>query len=290
MIRIGVFGTDNSHSFGFARFFNVERGRRHIPGAKVVALYGVDDKRNREVAEKGQIPTIVDRPRDMLGMIDAAIVDFRRGSDHWKYAKMTIEAGLPTFIDKPLAASVADARKIVDLAKRKRVPITNFSTVKFGDAMRGFKSDLKKIGRVKAVIISGPGSTRDPFDGIFFYAVHQVELMLDAFGHAVKSARGVDRDGTLVAAVTYGNGMVATLHEINAGWPPFSAAAFGENGVAEFDGSKGDDGFFEGAVTFARMFKTGRMPYPYKDLTMSTRVLAAIDKSMKAGGAEVRIR
>lgn len=290
MIRIGVFGTDNSHSIGFSRFFNVKAEKNKVPGAKVVAVYGLEEKRTAEVAEKGQIPTIVKRPKDALKMIDAAIVDFRHGSRHWKYAKMCIEAGIPTFVDKPFASSVADAKKIIALAKRKHVPITTFSTIKLGTAMDEFKRQLEGIGKVKAVVITGPGSTRDPHDGIFFYAVHQVELMLEAFGNKVAAVRGMDYGGMLQATVTYKNGMVVTLHEINTGWPRFMATAYGEKGEAAYDGAKGEDGFFVGAKTFAKMFRTGKMPYPINQLADSVKVLAAIRKSMDNNGKEVKVK
>lgn len=290
MIRIGVLGTDNSHSIGFSRMFNVKGEKGHIRGGRVVAVFGLDEARTKEVAEKGRISTIVKRPKDMIGMIDAAIVDFRRGSQHYRYSKPLIEAGIPTFIDKPFASSTADAKKIVRLARKHRVPITNFSTVRFGKGMADFKRGIKKIGRVGAVVISGPGSTKDPYDGIFFYAVHQVELMLEAFGHRVKSARGIDHNGTLVASVLYKNGMIVTMHEINTGWPVFRAAAYGKEGEAHYDGSKAHDGFLLGAKVFTKMFKTGKMPFRYDDLTISTRVLVAIRKSMEAGGGEVAIR
>jgi len=292
MIRIGILGTDNSHSIGFSRFFNVAGEKHHISGAKVVAVYGEDRKRTEEVAEKGQIARIVKRPKDMIGMIDAAIVDFRHGHKHLRFARPLIEAGIPTFVDKPLASSVAGARKIVAVAKKSRVPITSFSTVRFGAGMDEFKKAVKKIGKPRNIVIWGPGDARDQYDGIFFYAVHQVELMLEVFGNDVCCARGVDYDGMLAAQVVYHNGMVATMHEINTRnyWPRFQAFAFGSDGAAEYDGAKAEDGFFVGAKTFTRMFQTGKMPYPYKDLTVSTRVLAAIDRSMKLRGKEVRIR
>jgi predicted dehydrogenase len=290
MIRIGVFGTDNSHSITFSRLFNVKGEKNKVSGAKVVAVYGLEEKRTAEVAEKAQIPTIVKRPQDALKMIDGAIVDFRHGSRHWKYAKMCIEAGIPTFIDKPLASSVADAKKIVALAKRKHVPITTFSTIKLGSAMDEFKKQLKGIGKVKAMVITGPGNTRDQYDGIFFYAVHQVELMLEAFGNKIKSVRGMDYDGMLVATVTYRNGMVVTLHEINTGWMPFMATAYGEKGQAVYDGAKFEDGYVVGAKAFTKMFRTGKMPYPIKQLADSVKVLAAIRKSMDNNGKEVKVK
>lgn len=290
VIRIGILGTDNSHSIGFSRIFNVKDEKPRIPGARVVAVFGLDEARTREVAEKGCIPTIVDDPRDMVGMVDAAIVDFRRGSQHYEYSKHLIKARIPTFIDKPFASSTADAKRIVNLARKHKCPITNFSTVRYGKAVDVFKRDVRRIGKVGAVVISGPGSTRDPFDGIFFYAVHQVELMLEVFGSDLKWARGLDHDGMLAASVGYANGRIVTMHEINTGWPVFRAAAYGEDGEAHFDGSTAHEGFYLGAKLFLKMFKTGKMPYPYDDLTISTRVLVAIQKSIDAGGKKVAIR
>lgn len=290
MIRIGILGTDNSHSIAFSRLFNVKEEKPHVRGAKVVAVYGDEDKRNREVAEKGCVGQIVKRPSDMIGMIDAAIVDFRHGSRHYKFAKPLIEAGIPTFIDKPFAATVAHANRMTDLARRKRCPITTFSTVRYGPAVDAWKKDIKKLGRVKTVIISGPGSTKSEYDGLFFYAVHQVELMLECFGDKIKSVRGVDYDGTLVATVSYRNGMVVTLHEIDSAYRNFAAIAHGEGGEAVYDVSKAHDGYYYGAKILMEMFKGGKMPIAYKDLATSTRILAAIERSVAAGGKEVTIR
>ena len=222
-------------------------------------------------------------------MIDAAIVDFRHGSRHLKYAKTFIEAGIPTFIDKPFTASVADAKKMVELARRRRVPITTFSTLRFAAGLDTFIKNVKALGKVKAVTITGPGNARDPHDGIFFYAVHQVEMMLEVFGDKIKSVRGLDYDGMLLATVLYKNGMVVTINEINCGWQVFTATAHGENGETRFEQAKDDAGYVDGAKLFFKMFKTGKMPYAYKDLATSTRVLAAIDKSMKSGGKEVKL-
>jgi predicted dehydrogenase len=292
MIRIGIFGTDNSHSIQYSKWFNIKGEKGYIPGFKVVALYGLEQKRNEEVAEKGHVDLIVKRPKDMLPLIDAAIVDFRHGSRHWKYAKMCIEAGIPTFIDKPLAASVADAEKIVKLAQRKRVPICSFSSLRFGTGMDEFKKAVAKIGKPRSFISWGPGNAREQYDGIFFYAVHQVEMALELFGNDVISARGQEHDGVLAGEFLFKNGTVATIHQVNTAnyWAKFEAVAFGDDGKAEYDGAKAEDGFGASTRLFSKMFKTGKMPYSYKEMTVSTRVLAAMEKSMRNGGVAVRVR
>ena len=290
MIKIGILGTDNSHSITFASHFNLKESKQRIPGGKIVAIYGLEEARNLEVAQKGQVPVIVKRPEDLIGLVDAAIVDFRHGSRHLQYAKPMIQAGIPTFIDKPFAASVADARAMVALARKHRVPITSFSTVRFGTGLEAFKKEVAQIGRVKALVVTGPGNARDPHDGIFFYAVHQVELMLELFGTDVTWARGVEQDGTLVGSVQYRTGMLATIHQTGtAAFHSFAAVAFGDKGQARYDSASSPDMSLIATKVILRMFRTGVRPLDDDAITASTRVLAAIQESARRGGAAVKI-
>lgn len=290
MIRIGILGTDNSHSIAFSRLFNVKGEKNHIAGARVVAIYGLKDKRNREVAEMGEVPTIVKRPTDMLGMVDAAVVDFRHGGLHYKHARPFIEARIPTFIDKPFSISVAHARKMVELARRKRTPVTSLSTVRLGPPVENMKKAMKKIGKVRAGILTGPGSSKSEYAGVFFYGVHCVELMLEVFGNKVHSVRAAGYDGSVIATVGYKNGAVVTLNVIDKARPPFDAIAFGAKGSAQYDRGGGFAGYYYGMKLFLKMIRTGKPPIPYNDLILSVRVLDAIQKSMDAGGREVLLR
>ena len=51
--------------------------------------------------EKGNIPNMVNNPNEMLGKIDALIVDHRHGKYHLDAALPFLEEGIPMFIDKP---------------------------------------------------------------------------------------------------------------------------------------------------------------------------------------------
>lgn len=289
MIRIGILGTDNSHSEAFSELFNTKKGKT-LRGARVVALYGLSDKKNKEVAEAGNVPTIVDKPSDMLGMVDAAIVDFRHGGLHYKHAAPFIKAGIPTMIDKPMSISVAHAKKMVELARKNRVPITSFSTVRLGPPVANMKKQMKKIGKIRGGIIQGPGSTQSPYAGVFFYGVHCVELMLEAFGNKVATVRASSYDGSVIAVVGYKTGAVVTLNIIDGARPPFDAVAFGKNGSACYDRPESFIGYYYGMKLFLNMIKTGKPPIPYNDLILSVKILNAMQKSLDNDGREVKIR
>ena len=71
-IRIGIIGAENSHTVGYGRLFNIEK---KFPGVEVLYVWGETDEFARNAAEKGNIPNIVKDPGEMLGKIDALIVD-----------------------------------------------------------------------------------------------------------------------------------------------------------------------------------------------------------------------
>lgn len=290
VIRIGILGTDNSHSAAFSQLLNVKGHKPNIPGAKVVALFGLDDKINKERAEEGNVPTIVDKPRDMIGMVDAVIVDFRHGDLHYKYARPFIEAGIPTFIDKPMSIKVSHARKLVELARKKHTPITSFSTVRLGPPVEKMKKAMAKIGKVRAGIVTGPGSAKSEYAGVFFYGVHCVELMLEAFGNRVQSVRAAEYDGSVIATVGFRSGLVVTLNIIDGARPPFDAIAFGAKGVAQYERADSFGGYYYGMKIILEMIKTGKPPIPYNDLVLSVRILDAVQRSLDGDGREVTLR
>ena len=80
-LKIGIIGAENSHTVGYGKFFNVDK---KFPGAEVLYVWGETDEFARNAAEKGHIPNIVKDPKEMMGKIDALIVDHRHPKYHLK--------------------------------------------------------------------------------------------------------------------------------------------------------------------------------------------------------------
>src|SRR5690606_19571201 len=73
-LRIGIIGAENSHTIGFGKMFNIDK---KFPGAGVVYVWGETEQFARNAMEKGRIPNMVKDPAEMLGKINALIVDHR---------------------------------------------------------------------------------------------------------------------------------------------------------------------------------------------------------------------
>lgn len=198
MTRIGLVGTESSHVDHFLRLLNAER--RH-GDARVVALSGGDSERNRALAAAGDVETVVDGPGDLAGLVDAVLICSRDGRAHRAEAVPLIEAGLPVFVDKPLAASEADARTIVDAARTHGVPLYEGSALRFVPALAGLRG-----GRPLAVHVSGPADPAGPYGGLYYYGVHLAEAAAELLVEQ-GDAGGVDvrtGDGVVTALTTIG--------------------------------------------------------------------------------------
>jgi len=81
---------------------------RGFPDARVTHLWTDDPAEASLVAKAARIPHQAARPEDVIGQVDGIIIATDDGDDHVRRAAPFIEAGLPVFIDKPLATNPED--------------------------------------------------------------------------------------------------------------------------------------------------------------------------------------
>ncbi|MBN7793865.1 Gfo/Idh/MocA family protein [Microbacterium esteraromaticum] len=174
-MRIGITGTENSHAEHFIRILNAEGAH---PGVRVTALSGGRSERNLQLAEQGGIDVLVERPQDLLGHVDAVIITDRNGALHPAQAIYFLDNGVPTFVDKPLATSLEDARRVVRAAARSGTPLASFSAMRFVPPVVALADEMRGWETVSRVEISGPASVDSEHSGLFFYGIHCVEIAL----------------------------------------------------------------------------------------------------------------
>ncbi len=130
MIKLGLLDFDSSHCVEFTKRLNhcaieddqwVDGGRVVVacPGESIAAPERIPGF-TEEMKQMG-VP-LVDKPSDMISQVDGMLIESLDGSVHWQRTRPFLEAGLPCFVDKPFTCSVADARRIFDLAEKKNVP------------------------------------------------------------------------------------------------------------------------------------------------------------------------
>lgn len=281
MIRIGIVGAENSHSAAIAQALNIHKA---VPGCKVVAIWGETDEFAEKSASAGQIPTIVCRPTDMIGMIDAVIVDHRHPKFHLPAAAPFLKARLPVFIDKPFAYRLAEARRFLAKARRYGVPVTSFSTVPMQRSSRQYARAVKKA-KVVSVASAGPCDLDSVYGGIFFYGIHQVDLLMECFGLDVAAVAVARSGGTAsaVAALWWESGLVGSMTCLSGGRSGFQVLAVTEDGPMALRVQNDPSPYLTGIKTSCRMFRTGKEPLEHRRFLAPIAVLEAMERSIRTG-------
>ncbi|MFF0344634.1 Gfo/Idh/MocA family protein [Kribbella sp. NPDC004875] len=256
-LRVALVGTENSHADHIIEHLNVDPV---ADTARIVALVGADDERNRKLAATGGITQLVPTSAELIGSVDALIVTNRDGAQHREHAVPFLDAGIPVWVDKPLAAGTADARAILEAAQRSGTAVTSYSAVRWvADADAVASAD---VGEIQTVTVTGPADPDSEYSGIFFYGIHAADL-------AQRLAPGepgpveVERVGSTVVVRYRSNGVLVTLQLVKPtddGRVPFHAEVVGRTGLASRDLTLGADYVVPGLKVFLEMLESGRPP------------------------------
>lgn len=154
-----------------------------INAVKVTHIWTQDKKISEHIAKASNIENIVENYEDMMGKVDAILLARDDSQNHFEMAKPFIEAGLPIYIDKPLATSLTEAKKIYDLEKYEG-QIFSCSAISYANELKLTDDMKKEIGEIKYIdtcIIKDWNK----------YSIHIIEpvlKMIDDYGEIINSS------------------------------------------------------------------------------------------------------
>jgi predicted dehydrogenase len=274
---IGIIGAENSHTAKFGKLFNIDK---KIPGVEVRYVWGETDEFARDTMAQGKIPYQVKDPLEMLGKIDALIVDHRHPKYHLAAATPFVKAKIPVFVDKPFCYRAAEGKEFLQLAKKYGTPVSSYSLIAHSDSTFDMKEQIASMKDLTQVVMTGTAELDSPYGGIFFYGAHLVEPMIYMFGDDVSQVRISKNGNTGNASIRFKSGLFATLiiKKKAYGWATFVEAGdkFSElkSRVQESDPPKN-------YTDMVHMFRTGELPRPYQNILNGISILEALEKSSK---------
>jgi predicted dehydrogenase len=276
-MNIGIIGAENSHAVSVAKLVNVEKA---FKGVRVTHLWGEKEEFSKKTAEAGQIPTIVARQTDMLGQVDGVMIDHRDGKLHLAAARPFVKAGVPTFVDKPVCRSLAEAKAFLKFRKAAKTPICTMSSIPYHEDMPATQKKLKGLGRLRLLRLSGPGDWASQWGGIWFYGIHQVELMVHLLGvgatQAAMSVNGKD----CTAVVNYPQGLTVEMAFLVDAPYEFRIQAIGHEGSLDFKMGHDPKTLHCTTRIWAKMFSTKKEPFTDQRMLAPIAVLEAMEKSV----------
>jgi len=280
-LRLGIYGTENSHAIQACDCFNV---RKTIPAVQVAVLCpGPGDTlaHCREIAKNGMVPTVVEKFEQMLEMVDAVIIMNRHGKYHTAPARLALSRHIATFVDKPLTCSVSEAQELIDLAHLTGTWLSSWSTLWHTSSFKTFVENARReLGPLQIGAAAGPCDLDSEYGGIFFYGVHTVEMALQGFGYDVKTLSAMRSAYGAVATLSLASGTLVTLHFIKP--YVFQMLAHGEKG-SKYQVIDMSDGYDQGFQAMIEGIRSGVNPLTPEQLIKPVQVLAALEQALTTG-------
>ncbi len=294
--RIGIIGLDTSHTAIFSKTFNAQDADPGLEGFKVVAACS---KGSRDIASAlANVPSVtedmhklnipvVDTIEALLSKVDAVLLETNDGRIHLEQAIPVLKAHKPLFIDKPVAASLADALAIYEMASRYKTPVFSSSALRFmANAQEVAKG---KIGKVNGADTYSPATIEKTHPDLYWYGIHGIEILFTVMGTGCKSVSRVYIPDTDVVVGEWEDQRIGTFRGLrNSGkGRGFGGTVFGDEGIATVGPF---DGYNNLLVQIAKFFTTGIPPVPSAETLEICAFIEAADESKVKGGTPVYIK
>lgn len=296
MIRIGLVDFDTSHVVAFTQRINhidVPPEDR-VNGGRVVAGCPGDSRmmpdRIQPYAEqlRSYGVELVSTPEALIGRIDAVMIESQQGSRHLKRATPFLEAGLPTFVDKPFAETVAQADAMISLAKRHRAPLMSCSALRYDPEVQRARDLVKEYGAILSADVWTSASKHPGNPGLLHYGIHGVEMLYALMGPGCRAVRCVSTPGYDVVVGMWPEDRLGFVRGIRKGEGGFGFAAHYEKGHYAAV-VRGAAFYREMLRVVLEMFSTRSMPLDLAETREIIAFITAARRSEEAGGAVRRV-
>ncbi len=270
---------------GIPQYLNKEPAESlAIKGAKVTHICCVGDGEftAEHVAKCALIPHMTDNPSDVIGHVDAVIIATDNGADHVERARPFVEAGLPVFVDKPLADNEGDLRIFQDWVAAGK-PIMSSSCMRYAKEFLPYRLCTHELGALRFASITTPKSWER-------YGIHALEAIYPIMGTGFLSARNTGNADRNIVHLKHRSGADVVVVA--------SADMYGAFGCLQLCGTAGhiqvvfNDTFYafkSQLEAFIQYLHTGLRPFPFSETVELMKLVIAGIQSRQEGGRLVEI-
>lgn len=278
----GTFDADEISRVGYpavANYLEANKDTLGIPSAKVTCVWTQEREISESIAMSSNIPQVVDSIEEMIPHVDAVLLSRDDPENHLSMAKPFLDAGLPIFIDKPLAITKEDLQYFADQNSKGRL-IMSCSSMRYANEARIVKQEISSLGKLELATAVGKKDW-------IKYGVHIVEGLFSLLNDPVPaSVRSIGKTDKEIVHIEFENGFQATIHLFMDIVGTFQISLFGEQGWRLIDMKNSYSMFRDNIIEFVRSIEEGvsRLPFEKTENIIRT-VIAAIESSKEGGKA-----
>ncbi len=292
-LRVGLIGLDTSHTVAFTKLLNDSDNEHHVPGAKVTAGFpgGSADfhlSASRVEGFTKQLKDefgveILETPEAVAERVDLVFITAVDARVHRDLFERTASFKRPTFIDKPLATSLADAKAIVDLAGESSLPVMSCSALRYADNFQEALADDEQGGIVGCDAF-GPMALEEALPGLFWYGVHSVEMVVAAMGAGCRQVRATTNDDFDLITGEWADGRMASVRGMRRGHSQFGAVVHREKGMRFVDIAANKRPYYAGMLeAIIGSLSQGRSAVAAEEMLQAVAFMEAANQSRQSG-------
>lgn len=251
-----------------------------IPDVAVTHVWTDDPADAPRVAKASLVPHVANRAEDVIGEVDAVIVATDKGSEHVARCAPFVEAGLPVFVDKPLADNEADL-KTFSRWVAGGAAILSSSCMRYSKELMPYRLSTHELGALRFACTTTSKSWER-------YGIHALEGIYPVLGPGFLSVRNVGTVDRAVVHCTHRSGADVVIVA--------SKDMYGGFGIVQLCGTAGHatavfaDTFYAfkaQLAAFVEFLRTGVRPFPFAETQELMKVIIAGIRSRDEGGRTV---
>ncbi len=224
---------------------------------------------------------IVGTIAELCDLVDVVLLESVDGRVHLEQAREVLRRRKPLFIDKPMAASFADAKELARLAGESGTPWFSSSSLRFAPPYQEFLADPAH-DRVLGAEAHGPASLEPTNPGLFWYGIHSVESLYTLMGPGCVSVTMISNADYDLAVGVWKDGRIGSVKGLRKGKQDYGALVYGEKAVTYLPVK--NVSYVPLIRRIMEFFQSGKPPVPPEETLEIMAFMDAAERSRINGG------
>lgn len=263
-----------------AAYLQANRDTLGIPNATVTHVWTQDREISESIAGAASIRNVTENMEDMIGHVDAVILARDDPERHKEMAAPFIEAGIPIFVDKPLAYSAEDLQWFAEQHGKGKF-IMSCSSMRYANEGRIARQEIQSLGKLELITAVGKKDWKK-------YGIHLVEAVFgildDPQPASVRHVGELDRE---IVLLRLRDGLQINFHLFNHISGTFQVSLFGQQGWKLVDIRNSYSMFRDNIIEFVRSVEEGKPRLAFEKTESIMKVIIGAKESMEQEGREV---
>ena len=281
----GCFDADEINRIGYpavSAYLEANKQTLGIDGAKVTCVWSQTAEISQSIARTTGIEKIAGTLEEMAGQVDAVILSRDDAENHVAMARPFIDAGIPIFIDKPLALSIPELDYFSNEVAKGKI-IMSCSSMRYANECMVVRQELASLGKLELATVVGKKEWNK-------YGVHLLEALFSVLDDPRPvSVRNIGQHGKEIVYLLFENGFQAVISLFMDITSTFQLSLFGQRGWRLIDIKNSYSMFRDNIIEFVRSVQEGKARLSFDKTERIIHTLIGANKSLEQSGKTIDV-